>query len=79
MKEKSLKEKGEAAPPCRRAAAVAPEDDRKRRRKEGGGEVSGERVGGSEREMCRVRGCVYIYIFVKITINYPIIYSKLYF
>ena len=48
MKEKSLKEKGEAAPPCRRAAAVAPspspEEDRKRRRKEGGGEVSGERV-----------------------------------
>ena len=33
------------------AAAPSPEEDRKRRRKEGGGEVSGERVGGSEREM----------------------------
>ena len=40
--------------------------------------VRGLEGGGLERERCWVRGSelsVYIYIFVKVTINYPIIYS----
>ena len=51
-----------------------PEGDERRRE----GLVRGLEGGGLERERCRVRGSelsVYIYIFVKITINYPIIYS----
>ena len=48
-----------------------PEGDERRRE----GLARGLEGGGLERDICQVRGCVYIYMFVKITINYPIIYS----
>ena len=65
----------------RRRRRVPPETQKRKKkateeRREG--LMRGLEGGGLERERCRVRGSelsVYIYIFVKITINYPIIYS----